>query len=413
MKSNQKRNLVLVILFLFIAGIGITSEADAQEQTEEYRRIGLSVQAGITMPDKFGGLQFFRSDLNRKTVQTTNFGAGIEYALIPFWSLGAQYGYTTVEGDVDPFETQIHSLGLKNFFNFNRLYADHRLSEVLNPFATFGFGYDFFNYESPNVEFSDTESYLSFGLGLGVFVSEGVELFGQVDYHLGSNQFDNKRERYYRSLLTKPSAGIRIHFGQSGTKRLSSAPSRGGVPESVRQEMRQELNTTEEQLRNAEQKAEQQQEEIARLQQELEAQKEQYEERLQETEDCCNELEKLKRTQLEVEFEGELTGVNFAFDSSELLPDARPILNNAVRLLRTHPDVDVEIQGHTDSVGTEEYNQNLSQRRAESVRQYLISQGISADRLSTVGYGESQPITTNETPEGQAMNRRVVLIILD
>jgi OOP family OmpA-OmpF porin len=73
----------------------------------------------------------------------------------------------------------------------------------------------------------------------------------------------------------------------------------------------------------------------------------------------------------------------------------------------------VRIAGHTDSRGSDEYNQRLSEARAKSVCEYLISRGISADRLSYIGYGESRPIDTNDTEEGRQNNRRVELEILE
>jgi len=107
-----------------------------------------------------------------------------------------------------------------------------------------------------------------------------------------------------------------------------------------------------------------------------------------------------------------LRGVNFDFDRSNIRPDAQPILNAAIDVLRQEPDINVSVQGYTDSVGTEAYNQGLSQRRAESVRNYLVSGGISAARLTAVGYGESHPVATNETADGRAQNRRVELRVL-
>ena len=69
----------------------------------------------------------------------------------------------------------------------------------------------------------------------------------------------------------------------------------------------------------------------------------------------------------------------------------------------------VRVEGNTDSIGTDAYNQGLSERRAESVRSHLIGRGVSASRLTAVGYGESQPIASNDTAEGRALNRRVEL----
>lgn len=99
--------------------------------------------------------------------------------------------------------------------------------------------------------------------------------------------------------------------------------------------------------------------------------------------------------------------VNFAFDSAELKPQAEITLNEVAHRLHENTEIRVRIEGHTDSVGSAEYNQGLSQRRAESVRTYLISQGVAGDRMTAVGYGEERPVATNETPEGRALNRRV------
>lgn len=103
-----------------------------------------------------------------------------------------------------------------------------------------------------------------------------------------------------------------------------------------------------------------------------------------------------------------LRGVNFDFDKSNIRPDAAVILDEAVRIL-SGTNAPVSIEGHTDWIGTDAYNQGLSERRANAVRDYLVQNGISPSRLSTSGYGESRPIASNETREGRALNRRVEL----
>jgi len=85
------------------------------------------------------------------------------------------------------------------------------------------------------------------------------------------------------------------------------------------------------------------------------------------------------------------------------------VLDAAVESLQECPDVAVGIEGHTDSVGPEAYNQSLGQRRADSVRGYLVSQGVPAARLTTRSYGETRPVASNDTDEGRALNRRVEL----
>lgn len=108
-----------------------------------------------------------------------------------------------------------------------------------------------------------------------------------------------------------------------------------------------------------------------------------------------------------------LQGVNFAFDSAQLTSTARDILRRVAQTLKDSPGFNVLIAGHTDSVGSEAYNMALSRRRAQSVRDFLVSLGVDPSRLSTRGYGESRPIATNETEAGRATNRRVELRVVE
>ncbi|RLC50885.1 MAG: OmpA family protein, partial [Candidatus Cloacimonadota bacterium] len=102
-----------------------------------------------------------------------------------------------------------------------------------------------------------------------------------------------------------------------------------------------------------------------------------------------------------------LEGVNFEFNSAELTAGAKEVLMKVVRTLKDYPEMTLLIKGHTDNIGSDAYNLKLSQRRADSVRQFLIDNGIDPSRLESVGYGETQPIATNDTPEGRAKNRRI------
>jgi len=102
-----------------------------------------------------------------------------------------------------------------------------------------------------------------------------------------------------------------------------------------------------------------------------------------------------------------LIGVNFEFDKSSLTKESFPILYNAAEILLTHPEVNVEIQGYTDNVGSETYNQKLSEMRAVTVKNFLISKGVAVSRLTTVGFGESRPVVDNNTASNRALNRRI------
>lgn len=100
-------------------------------------------------------------------------------------------------------------------------------------------------------------------------------------------------------------------------------------------------------------------------------------------------------------------GINFAFDKSNITSESEKILMDALNTLKNNNDVSVEIGGHTDNVGSDVYNQKLSLRRADAVKGWLVSKGISSDRLTSVGYGESRPKVPNDTPENMHLNRRV------
>ncbi|MFO1435548.1 MAG: OmpA family protein [Gammaproteobacteria bacterium] len=104
-----------------------------------------------------------------------------------------------------------------------------------------------------------------------------------------------------------------------------------------------------------------------------------------------------------------LHGVNFDFNKATIKSDSASILDEAVNALNKAHDVNVDVVGHTDSVGSESYNQKLSERRASAVVDYLVAHGIAASRLSASGRGESEPVASNSTKEGRYQNRRVEL----
>src|SRR5215470_15842432 len=99
-----------------------------------------------------------------------------------------------------------------------------------------------------------------------------------------------------------------------------------------------------------------------------------------------------------------LRGVNFDFDKSNIRPDAVPILEEACKTLKAEPSIDVSCDGYTDSIGSDAYNMALSKRRANAVRDWLIKCGIPATRLTTRGFGKTNPVASNATPEGRAQN---------
>ena len=109
----------------------------------------------------------------------------------------------------------------------------------------------------------------------------------------------------------------------------------------------------------------------------------------------------------------DLYGIHFDFNKAEIQPDSKALLDDITTALKNFPKLRLRITGHTDSTGDAAYNEELSMNRANAIKQALTDRGIDAARLETLGMGEKQPVASNNTPEGQALNRRVELVRLD
>jgi len=107
----------------------------------------------------------------------------------------------------------------------------------------------------------------------------------------------------------------------------------------------------------------------------------------------------------------EIPGPNFDFNKATLTPAGKAKVTEAAKVLKDHPTIHVEVAGYTDSIGSDAYNMGLSQRRARTVADELVRNGISASRLTPKGHGESNPVASNSTDEGRARNRRVELVV--
>ena len=103
-------------------------------------------------------------------------------------------------------------------------------------------------------------------------------------------------------------------------------------------------------------------------------------------------------------------GINFDVDKATLRPESMGTLNQIKAVLVANPDLKFEIDGHTDNTGASAHNVILSQHRADAVKDQLVSMGIDASRLTTKGFGDTKPMTSNDTPEGKANNRRVEFV---
>jgi outer membrane protein OmpA-like peptidoglycan-associated protein len=107
----------------------------------------------------------------------------------------------------------------------------------------------------------------------------------------------------------------------------------------------------------------------------------------------------------------DLDPITFAVNSADITPEGQAVLAGAVEFMKANPGVNVEIGGHTDSDGDDAFNLALSQERADSVKAFLVAEGVEADRMSTRGYGEAEPKVANDSPANKAINRRIEFTI--
>ena len=123
------------------------------------------------------------------------------------------------------------------------------------------------------------------------------------------------------------------------------------------------------------------------------------------------ELSELKAKKTDRGFVLTLGDVLFATGKADLMPGAQRTIDQLAAFLNKYPNKNVNVEGHTDSVGSEAYNMTLSQHRAESVRSAIMARGISPDRITAKGFGELYPVASNDNPAGRQQNRRVEILI--
>jgi outer membrane protein OmpA-like peptidoglycan-associated protein len=175
------------------------------------------------------------------------------------------------------------------------------------------------------------------------------------------------------------------------------------------------LQERERQAQMARQQAQQAMTAAERARSEAERARQQYQAQLEqqraELERARSQLAELEPKQTERGIELTLDEVLFPFNSAELQPGNERTIQRLAQFLQASPDAQILIEGHTDAVGTDQYNQQLSEQRAESVRQALAQQGIGRERVRSVGLGEDFPVASNQEPQGRAQNRRVEVVI--
>lgn len=413
------KNIYKLLIVALIASIVVTSPVSAQD-TQEPNRISIGLLGGVT-----------KGHMNIGTELDPTFGFNLRYAANPTVAFQTNFGFGTFNSTEDDgfdgngnyydrqFENSYFTTSLTGQFNLLRLLGGQ--NERINLYALAGLGMIFNDVETSmgNSQLNGSDDYIgedhsenaffaTFGTGMRFNLGRRVDLFVQYDYNIANNDIIDgfrtrpegpidlhRRNQDHWSSLT---GGLQIKLGGSDRdadwhtyRPWASAADIEGLSQRI-DDLDSRVQDHEGRISNNED-----------MIQALSDRMDQMEDRLANLEQLVEDLDRVEVTMD--------SDVLFAFDSSTIRENAKPTLANVVRALARNPEKNISVTGHTCDIGATDYNQGLSERRANSVRQYLIDAGIDGNRITTQGYGETQPLVPNESNEARQLNRRVELVI--
>jgi len=286
------------------------------------------------------------------------YGLGIGYNLNERWGLEAAFNYIDTDYDTDYAagrETDVSLYRLDALYHFN-------VTDRFVPYLAAGVGGINFNTDEAK---SDNDFIANYGAGVKYFLTENVALRGDVRHVISFNP------KHHNLLYT---AGLTVFFG-GGKEVAAVAPASAPAPQPAPAPKPEPKDS--------------------------------------DGDGVYDDADECPGTPASARVDKRgcwvLGNVLFDFDKSVIKPEGRPILNEVTGVLNNNPSMRVDIEGHTDRVGSDAWNQGLSERRAQAVMESLVSSGIESTRLTAKGFGESVPAASNETKEGRALNRRVEL----
>lgn len=408
---NTPAKLLLVLMTVSALTIGNIYAQD----TEEPNRLSIGLMGGVTMGHMNIGTEF-----------DPIYGLNFRYAANPTIAVQTNlwFGkFTTNDEDNNfldrSFENSYFQTSVTSQIALLRLLGS--TSESVNVYANVGLGLIFndvttdmgfrpvgFHEEFLGENHTENAFYGIFGAGVRFNLARNIDLFAQYDYNISnSDLIDGHRTRPRTDIdlhrrtpdsWSSFTAGIQIKFGSS-SKDADWHPYTPGVDMSY-------INRLEEKIAEIESRMDDHGSRIDRNEEHIRA----LERRMDEFDEKIANLHTLisERESVELTVGNDIL---FALDSSVIRETAKPALAEVARALLNHPERRLQIIGHTCDLGTTSYNQGLSERRAESVKQYLVNSGISADRIQTSGLGETSPLVPNTSEEARALNRRVEMVI--
>lgn len=410
MKKHYKLLLVLLLPLM------VATTANAQDENQKPNKLSIGVLGGIT-----------QGHMNIGTEYNPTFGFNLRYAANPTFAVQTNFTFGTMTTHPDDdnyfereFENSYITTSMSGQIDILRLLGSE--SENVKLYTSVGLGLifndvttDLNNKEPSNwtnfigEDHTEPAMFASFGPGLRFNLGRRIDLFAEYNYYISNSEIiDGFRTRPELEIdlhrrtpdnWSSVTAGIQIKFGSSDKDAdwHEYNPSWAGQDDINRLDGR--INDLDGRVADNTSRLDEHQEYLEML-----------EERMDEFEDRLARLEQLVEEQASTE----LTigsDVLFAFDSSVIRESAKATLAKVARALANNPDETLHIEGHTCDIGTEEYNMGLSERRANSVKEYLVNSGISEDRITMEAFGESEPLVPNESEAARELNRRVELTI--
>ena len=392
-------------LFLSILLVGlflIPTVLSAQEQKKETAHWSFGIK---------GGGNYFRvSPQTNDYITDAGYGgsAFLAYTINPLWGFGLNGDFLSYNRNADRYPGQTIDATLYTDVNLSNLLAPQRQGKfwkAVNTYAIFGAGVAIYSAEVKplGIKLENELNILgTAGLGadinLGKHLSLGLE--AQYRYYTrenmgGLNSTANGNDALYASI------GLRYKFNAGKKDHV-----RNLLPSANNNEALDQIKKDLEDLKKQVNKTD---ESVNKLNDNLNDTKKKQD---QINKDLQNDIDNLRKALKDLENQRtanvSMQNIEFLFDSANLAPESFAALDNIVALLKSNSTWSkLTIVGHTDNIGTKAVNQNLSERRAEAVKKYLVKNGISESKLATVGSGAEKPVATNNTSAGRQQNRRV------
>lgn len=411
--------LYKLLVVALITSLAFATPALSQEN-QEPNRLSIGLMGGVT-----------QGHMNIGTEYDPTFGLNLRYAANPTLAvqLNLMMGKFTTNPDDGfdgngnyfgrSFENQFFTTSATSQVSLLRLLGS--TSETVDLYASIGLGLIFNDVttelenktpgnwtEFVGEDHEEPAFFATFGTGLRFNLGRRVDLFAQYDYHISNDdlidghrtrpELDIDLHRRTQDHWSSITAGLQIKFGGSDRDADWHTYTPYTTPSDLAR-LEDQISDLDGRVNDNSSRIDDNEDLIQAL-----------EDRMDEMEERMDNLEQLVADMDRVDITID-SDVLFAFDSSTLRESAKPTLANVVRALARNPEKTLSVAGHTCDIGTDEYNQGLSERRAASVKRYLVESGIEEGRISTSGYGESQALVPNESEEARMLNRRVEMVI--